>query len=336
MSREKADVLPVSPEPPEDEVHRPFAGFRGVLLQISFSLAASTLMWHAVSWVLGFPKYWLYLLFIPSAILFALGLLVYRNDRHWGKPKRRLIRLIEQIRAGDAPLEELSKIGGGLRPLGPVIQELFHDLKTQRANVAELNNELRQRIASRTHALERQVGLLKQQASRDGLTGLYNRRMFDSYLPPLIEQCNAESSDLSLLMIDVDHFKNLNDTLGHPAGDELLRNIGQIIRSGVRDNDLPFRLGGDEFVIILPSTELEAAQAMAKRFTLLVDQLVKPLRITPLPRLSIGVAAISQKPGMTAQQLIQSADTRLYEVKTSRRNGSSTPMLFPSPVAKSA
>jgi diguanylate cyclase (GGDEF)-like protein len=190
---------------------------------------------------------------------------------------------------------------------------------------------MRQRVATRTDALERQIGSLRQQASRDGLSGLFNRRMFDAYLPKIAQKCADERMDLAVLMIDVDNFKVLNDTLGHAAGDELLRDIAQIIRSGVRDQDAPFRLGGDEFVILLPGAGLEPAHGLARRLTELVDARAKTLRVEKSPRLSIGIAALSEIPSGEPVHLVQMADERLYAVKGARKRGPA-----PTPLRKSA
>jgi diguanylate cyclase (GGDEF)-like protein len=150
--------------------------------------------------------------------------------------------------------------------------------------------------------------------------------MFDEHLPQIMQRCAAEKNDLSLLAVDVDHFKKLNDTMGHGAGDALLRNIGQIIRSGIREEDAAFRLGGDEFAIVLPGAKPQAAQKLAQRLTDLVDGLVKPMHLMHPPRLSIGVAAVSQlQANPTERELVDLADQRLYEIK-SEHHGDPPPL----------
>jgi diguanylate cyclase (GGDEF)-like protein len=256
---------------------------------------------------------------VPALVLFVIGLFLYREERYWTRPLRELTELLNQIRAGDAPIEELSKIKGGPEVLVPLMQQILHDLRGQKQAVAGLNDELRQRVATRTMALEREIGSLRQQATRDVLTGLFNRRMLDGFLPQMAEKCGNEQMDLSLLMIDIDNFKLLNDTLGHKAGDELLRDIGQIIRSGIRENDAAFRVGGDEFVVVLPGATPEAASALAVRLNDLVDALAKPLRMEFPPRLSIGVVSMSELTVRDTRELLAKADKRAYEVKMSRR-----------------
>ena len=119
-------------------------------------------------------------------------------------------------------------------------------------------------------------------------------------------------------MIDIDYFKTLNDTLGHAAGDELLRDIGQIIRSTIRENDAAFRCGGDEFVVVLPGCTEESAQSMAERLNSLVKALTRPLRLAQQPKLSIGLSTLNSIREPSAAGLLEEADKRLYEVKSAR------------------
>ena len=151
------------------------------------------------------------------------------------------------------------------------------------------------------------------------LTGLYNRRMLDEHLPRLVERRKNASPGLCLLMIDVDHFKLLNDTLGHAAGDELLRSIGQLIRSTIREEDMAFRCGGDEFVIVLDDGAIDDGHIMADRLISLVDGLTRTLHVPLAPRLSIGVSRLSDLQDPTPQALMEEADRLLYEVKGARK-----------------
>jgi len=127
------------------------------------------------------------------------------------------------------------------------------------------------------------------------------------------------AAPLSLLMIDVDNFKSLNDTLGHAVGDDLLRAIGQIIRSTIRGNDLAFRCGGDEFVILLPEVSVKGAQALIGRLESLVDALAKTYKVPRKPRLSIGMSRFDEQARITPQELMESADKALYRLKSERK-----------------
>ena len=182
-------------------------------------------------------------------VLGALGVTValvgVNHRRRWAEPARRLAELLPRVKRGDAAVEELSEIDvGGLAALVGPVRELAHELRQQRAAAAALESEIRQRVANRTDALERTIGTLRQLATRDALTGLFNRRFLDQYLPQCVQRHARERRDLCLLMIDLDNFKVLNDTLGHAAGDDLLRSVGQLIRSTARGDDVAFRCGG--------------------------------------------------------------------------------------------
>jgi diguanylate cyclase (GGDEF)-like protein len=241
------------------------------------------------------------------------------GERVAGIELRNMLQMIPRVRSGELPIDELKKIDGFLGALSSEVQEMLHELRQQRSAIAAIEAELPQRVASRTSALERTIGSLRQQAIRDPMTGLYNRRLLDQHLPPIVERCRVSKSHLSLLMIDVDYFKVLNDTLGHAAGDELLRDIAQIIRSTIRENDVAFRYGGDEFIVVLEGFDAEAGAALGDRLVSLVDALAQTLRVDPRPRLSIGVATIKDLAKATPTSLVQEADRLLYEEKRNRK-----------------
>jgi diguanylate cyclase (GGDEF)-like protein len=223
-------------------------------------------------------------------------------------------------------MEDLTGVTGRLAPIALQFLEVYREL---RASKSEMDSEIRQRIANKTEALERKIGSLKHQATRDVLTGLLNRRALNEHLAQAIERCDKANRPISVLMIDVDNFKPLNDTLGHAAGDELLRSLGQLLRSTLRENDVAFRVGGDEFIIVLEGSDTASAAALAGRLTTLVDGLVKTLKVAAPPRLSIGSASLNEVPERTADALLEEADKRLYAIKGERKRG--TPAGFSNP-----
>ena len=259
------------------------------------------------------------MLLLTSVLVVLMGGgAIARDLVYWRRSTRVLARMVNELRAGETPLAELDRVGGGARSLVEPIRSILLDLREQKRTNAELQHEMRQRILSRTDALERQLGSLKAQASRDSLTGLGNRRAFDSILPQVFNACQGSAEDLCALMIDVDNFKPLNDTLGHGAGDELLKSIGEIIRSSIREHDSAFRVGGDEFVILLPRASKVIGERLAARLTSLVDHLARPLKLPRPPGLSIGASALSDEKMKEAKQLIDLADRRLYLMKASK------------------
>jgi diguanylate cyclase (GGDEF)-like protein len=257
---------------------------------------------------------------MPISVFATIAALTIWHAWRWRRPVRAIEKLIPAIRAGREPIDALLEIRGGPRGLANLLRDVLHDNRQQRQAVALLNEEIRQRVAVRTDALERQIGSLQMLASRDPLTGLCNRRALDRHLPELLERVRAEGRDLALLMVDIDHFKHLNDTLGHPAGDELLRDLGQIMRSMLRGaDDVAFRCGGDEFVILLVGCDRASVDAYLGRLTSLASARARTCRVEPPPGLSLGVTLLSELTDPTPGKLLELADQRLYAAKRDSR-----------------
>jgi diguanylate cyclase (GGDEF)-like protein len=259
---------------------------------------------------------------VGVTLLLAAGAVLLHLRRHWSNQVTRLRKALEEAVEGQLLIEELNQPFGGLTPLCPVLRDLLRERRQQKSEIARLRGEIDQRVAKRTDVLERLISKLRAQATRDVLTGLFNRRVLDDCLDEIVQRCRQDRTPLCLLMIDVDDFKLLNDTLGHAAGDTLLRCVGQLIRSSVRQQDLAFRCGGDEFLIVLPQCPKPQGEALARRLTDLVDALAKTLNVKRRPRLSIGVSMLSDLPvAADGAALIKEADARLYAVKTARKKG---------------
>lgn len=262
---------------------------------------------------------WIVQVMLAMAAMISSAWVSFEQTIMWRRPTRRLAELIEEIRRGECPIDELSRISGGPAAIAMAVQDVFRDLRLQRRQYLELQQEIRQRVANRTDALERIIGSLRRQTQADPLTGLYNRRALDANLPAMVERCAAERLELSLIIFDVDHFKQVNDTLGHPAGDKLLRDVASLIRSGIREDDLAFRYGGDEFVVLLPGQDRTDATRLATRLRRLTDELARTLHVPLPPRLSFGISALDELPEPSARMLLQEADQRLYELKHARQ-----------------
>lgn len=147
-------------------------------------------------------------------------------------------------------------------------------------------------------------------ARRDGLTGCLNHRAFHERLAEEVTRARRYQRDLALLLLDLDDFKDLNDTYGHPAGDRVLRTVGSLLGDLGRSADVPGRLGGDEFALLLPETSAADAEAVAERLRRRVRDLADPQPVVA----SIGISALSGLAG-TARELVQQADTALYTAK---------------------
>ncbi|NTW59553.1 MAG: GGDEF domain-containing protein, partial [Nitrospirae bacterium] len=162
--------------------------------------------------------------------------------------------------------------------------------------------------------------LLYRMAITDELTGLYSIRHFRQALGKKHSLFHEYGEKMTLLMIDIDNFKKVNDTYGHPAGDAILKEVGKCILRSIREPDLGFRYGGEEFAVILPSSDIPAGKVVAERMRALIehypfkiDQHV--LRVT----VSIGVASWPAS-AETIKDIISEADKALYEAKHNGKN----------------
>jgi diguanylate cyclase (GGDEF)-like protein len=168
---------------------------------------------------------------------------------------------------------------------------------------------------------------LEQLATRDGLTGLANRRCFDDTLNAEWQRALRQQQPLSLLMVDVDNFKQYNDAYGHLGGDECLQRIATAVSSEMRANDLVARYGGEEFAVILPNQSLKGAAIVAERIRCRVEQLRLPNLGSQqhVVTVSIGAATALAAPENDPSQLVATADSALYRAKHMGRNRISLP-----------
>lgn len=177
----------------------------------------------------------------------------------------------------------------------------------------------------RTHVeLKRRGDILENLSMRDGLTGIANRRRFDDALIRAWRQAVRNGTSLSLIMADIDHFKDYNDTYGHMAGDECLRAVAQTLEGALkRPGDLAARYGGEEFAVILEETSLSGATHLAEVMRRGVQELCLEHRgsnVGNTVTVSLGAATAKPRPGQRPESLLCLADHKLYEAKMAGRN----------------
>jgi len=200
------------------------------------------------------------------------------------------------------------------KPVDPII------LKTKINVFLELNRHRRELEKSKQQ-IEKQNEQLKELAIRDGLTGLYNHRYFQEILNREFALAKRNKTDISCFMIDLDYFKDINDTYGHAFGDFVLRHFSRLLERGIRETDILARYGGEEFVLLLPHTGLEGARVLGEKFRQKAEAYVYEengcsQRVTA----SIGIASYAAHLPPRSTDLVIFADRALYRAKAEGRN----------------
>ena len=158
------------------------------------------------------------------------------------------------------------------------------------------------------------------QATTDSLTGLANRRSFDEELALEWRRAHRIGNSLALVLVDLDNFKQVNDTHGHPAGDAVLRTVGEVLGSGVRQIDLAARYGGEEFVVLVPESDLKGATQLAKRLRLAISKARTELSDGRLLKVTASFGVAAKGDLESAERLVAEADRALYEAKRGGKN----------------
>lgn len=275
----------------------------------------------------------LYWRVLVEQIIFGaiLGLIVYLfTARGIVSPIHRLTMAMEEavdkegsFIARDLEVKSGDEIGRLVSVFNTLNKSLasYHDRLQGKIDLA--NQELREKnieLGGRTRELEHALEMLSAMATTDWLTELPNRRKFDETLTRMFHQSERFQEDVTLVLLDIDHFKLINDEHGHGAGDQVLRDIGAILQNGARKSDMPARLGGDEFGVILYHTNAAEAEVFVRKFMASVRTHEFSYEGTRLHvTLSIGIAQYSSSAG-TTQGLYYAADKALYLAKNSGRD----------------
>jgi len=189
--------------------------------------------------------------------------------------------------------------------------------------------QINQTLEARLLASKQEIGDLKEnleavrtESLTDPLTTLANRKYFDHALAGAIADSASDGTPLSLLMIDIDHFKNFNDSYGHLTGDQVLRLVAVAVKQNVKGQDIAARYGGEEFTVVLPQTALRSAITVADhiRRAVMTKELMKRSTGEHLGRVTISIGVAALRAGESMASLIERADTCLYAAKRTGRN----------------
>ena len=238
-------------------------------------------------------------------------------------PMRRLMRAARAVGSGKLDVYVPASSGDELGLLTHTFNHMTQRLSEAQAEVATYQRTLEDKVAQRTKELEIATAHAYKLAQHDILTGLPNRSLLNQRLKQILAQAQRDGTHVACLFLDFDHFKRINDTLGHDSGDQLLQAVAQRLTSAVRESDTVARLGGDEFVLILPG--LDPAHATFETMTVLArvrESFLAPFRLSDqVPTLTCSVG-VSMYPldASDPVSLIKQADTAMYAAKEAGRN----------------
>ena len=205
------------------------------------------------------------------------------------------------------------------------VKALLETITSETQRMVQYNEELEKRL-DQSHSvmseLKRDMDRIRKEAITDGLTGLANRKAFDEQIGRLCRESDKENDIFSLIMIDIDHFKAFNDTYGHQVGDQVLRLVAMTLVNEVKGQDMAARYGGEEFAIILPGTNVNAAQAAAENLRKAVEKKEVMNRSTGenLGQITISLGVAQFYGNEKVEDLIGRADVALYASKNKGRN----------------
>jgi diguanylate cyclase len=200
-----------------------------------------------------------------------------------------------------------------------IVQHVISATSEMETKNRELETQLEE-SQTQIKDLQESLEAIRYESLTDQLTGLANRKHFDQSLERSIEAASRRGESLALMMCDIDHFKQFNDTYGHQTGDQVLRLVGASIKASVKGRDIAARYGGEEFAIILPDTALDSSVVVANqiRTAVMAKELIKRSTGESLGRITMSFGVAHYRAGESAESLIERADDCLY---TSKRNG---------------
>lgn len=222
------------------------------------------------------------------------------------------------------------KLGGvsgkidGIQDAGQ-LKDILHTVMSDTEGMIAQNQRLEEQLDKSSHVMEelqRDLENVRREALTDGLTGLANRKSFDSEIKRVADEAQTKGSIFSLLMVDIDHFKSFNDNFGHQIGDQVLRLVARTLIDGVKGRDIATRYGGEEFAIILPDTPLNAGVLVgdALRKAVATKDVINRNTGEKLSRITMSVGVAEYQMGEDLQELIERADAALYTAKHNGRN----------------
>lgn len=256
-----------------------------------------------------------------GALLIGCGVVVLATimlGRMWiAQPIEDIVVQLQRITRPQRPLSTARLPRHRKDEIGQLARAV-HQMNVQSRRDRVEANQLRRTLDSRVEqATRRATAQLSQMAMRDPMTALGNRRLLEHHLDELVQSCRSTNTELTCIMVDLDNFKPINDTLGHKSGDILIAGVGKIIKASVREQDCAVRMGGDEFAVLMPGCSAEHAARFASRLRHMIRQQAHSL-LGDSQQLdaSMGIAALLRDGVKSGMGLLEAADDRLYQAKS--------------------
>ncbi|WP_425433853.1 sensor domain-containing diguanylate cyclase [Nitrosovibrio tenuis] len=248
-------------------------------------------------------------LVLVSSLVLIMAAVAFKMGRSIVGPLQRLIRAADRIAAGDLDVRLTDKRNDELGHLTRVFNQMADRLRCSHAEIMAANE-----------AMQQQNQMLETLSITDSLTGLYNRSKLDAILADQLARFKRTQRQFSLLMLDIDHFKTLNDTYGHVTGDEVLTSVARILLQSVRSIDYAARYGGDEFIVILVETSADQAQKTAERIRSQVANMRYSADGSTIA-VTVSIGIVQYRPDYaTPTTMLARVDNALYEAKRGGRN----------------
>lgn len=247
------------------------------------------------------------------------------------KARHALGRILEQLGTVETETDRYGHALAGFQgeleqPLNLAeLRAMVAAIAAETAAIVERQARLQAQLQESSQQLaEMRVSLdtARREAMTDGLTGIANRKAFEQALADAIEEADRDSQPLSLLMVDIDHFKSFNDTHGHLVGDHVLKLVARMLTECIKGRDTAARYGGEEFAIILPRTSLANAVTLAEQVRIFVGsrQIVNKARNANFGTVALSIGVAERRPGEVSSTLTRRADQALYTAKRAGRN----------------
>lgn len=257
------------------------------------------------------------LLWLSLAATIISMLLAYKLASKFSQPVETLATIAKQIQQGNVQVNfNINNQLAEINSLAESLQTMTSSLLNREQALADVNRTLEQKVQERTNALKIANEELIKLAHRDSLTGLANRLAITEALRHEYLLYKRSSTRFAVIILDVDHFKKVNDTHGHHMGDDVLKQIALLLTQSIRETDFVARFGGEEFIVLLPNTE-ETATSVAEKIRSNIANHQFP--VVKLVTVSLGVAII-EPTDKNQNELIHRADLALYQAKNSGRN----------------